>query len=201
MDVNVSSCVYAHVCLSVCIQAHVCLHRCMCVCMFMCACAPTQICVYVCACQCQFHHIPVLHSHHAFIYKPLSRHPEYQEIKLLPFSLSLTSWAPIPWHLSFLGAPRSQVVSPPVAGEPHSLFFLLLRCYTRTFPSKGFSITSTPNSCSCDHSIPPWSPHVLLRNYPQGHRFLEIFFPHLVVWATAYSFPSAALQKASSTCM
>lgn len=155
-------CVCTDACVCACSYVHVLLHKYM------------HMSVHVNA---NFIHIPVLHSHHAFIYKPLSRHPEYQEIKLLPFSLSLPSWAPILWHLSFLGAPRSQVLSPPIAGEPHSLFFLLLRCYTRTFPSKGFSITSTPNSCSCDHSIPPWSPHVLLRNCPQGHRFLEIFFP------------------------
>lgn len=184
----------------VCVHGCKCVFMCVCTCVFVCVHACTCVCTDACVCACSyvhvllhkymhmsvhvnanFIHIPVLHSHHASIYKPLSQHPDYQEIKLLAFSLSLPSWATILWQLSFLGAPHSQVLSPPIAGKPHSLFFLLLRCYTRTFPSKGFSITSTPNFCSCDHSIPPWSPHVLLRNSPQGTQILGDLFPHLVV--------------------
>lgn len=95
-------------CLSMCIHAHMCLHRCMCVHMFMCVLLYEymHMSVHVNA---NLIHIPILHS---FIYKPLSQHPEYQEIKLLAFSSSLPSWAPILWQLSFLGAPPSQVLSP-----------------------------------------------------------------------------------------
>ena len=165
--------VYVHTCTCVCAQMHVCAHVHVCVLLY----EYMHMSVHVNA---NLIHIPILHSCYAFIYKPLSRHPEYQEIKLLAFSSSLPLWAPILWQLSFLGAPPSQVLSPPVAGKPDNFSFssdaTLEHLPSKSSPSPQLQISAAVTTASfCGHLT--YSREFV----PRGHRFLEIFFFHLLV--------------------
>lgn len=177
-----------------CVHVWIHMYICLCACMHVCVC--TDAYVYTCSSVCvllyryvhmsvhvnaNLIHIPILYSCHAFIYKPLSQHPEYQETKLLAFSSSFPSWASILWQLSLLRAPPSQVLSPPKAGKPRSLFSLFLDATLEHFPPKAspspqLRISADVTTASlCGHLTYSWE------IVPRGHRFLELYFSHLVV--------------------